>query len=121
MNLYNLLPVPAGLRHCYWDAEYIASQPFCITSRLSEIQAKQFAEYEELLFWERLDSLKQKLDEQARLESEETLEALKIDGVLEVAERGLKRLESITSNLCKDFFTNDTKKPLINRSDYLTR
>ena len=60
-SLYNSSPVPPGLRCCYWDADYIASQPFCISSRLTDKEAKDLAEFEEFKFWERNENLKQEL------------------------------------------------------------
>jgi hypothetical protein len=70
-SLYNTNPVPPGLRHCYWDADYIASQPFCITSKLTEKESQDLAEFEELKFWERFDSVKAELSES---DLDETLE-----------------------------------------------
>lgn len=49
------------IRLCYWNPAYIASQPFCITSRLTDKEAKELAEFEELKFWERNENLKQEL------------------------------------------------------------
>ena len=62
MNLCNPLVTPAGLRCCYWDAAYIASQSFCITSKLTDKEANDLAEFEELKFWERNEILKKELE-----------------------------------------------------------
>ena len=132
MNLNNSLPVPAGLRRCFWDAEYISSEPFCVTSKLTADELISLAAFEELKFWERTESMKIELNAQAKNELAETLEEILND------DRGIdfdlafshmaeveKRLDSITSNLGKDFFTNDNQKEhqklVINRSDFLTR
>jgi len=60
-NLYNPRITPAGLRRCFWDPAYIASQSFCITSRLSDKEARQMADFEELRLFENLDILKKEL------------------------------------------------------------
>jgi hypothetical protein len=117
MNLNNSLPVPPGLRRCFWDAEYIAAQPFCKTSKLTDQQAQDLADFEEEKFFERLDALKISLSVDARKESCELLEELKKESVFDAVTRGLNMLDSITSNIGKDFFT----KAHINRSDFLTR
>lgn len=68
MNLFNTNIVPEGLRHCYWEAEYIASQPFCTTSKLTEKESFQMLEFEEIKFWERNEQLKKQLQNESRQE-----------------------------------------------------
>lgn len=69
MNLCNPLPTPPGLRHCYWEAEYIASQPFCITSRLTDQENKDLSDFEEMRLFENLDIIKQDLLEEIKAEA----------------------------------------------------
>lgn len=61
-NLFNSNPVPSGLRLCFWHPEYIAAQPFCITSKLTQKEKKELAEFEEMKFWERAQDLQQHLE-----------------------------------------------------------
>lgn len=118
-NLYNPSSTPVGIRRCYWDAEYIASQPFCITSKLTASEVKQLLEFEEMKFWERSEQMKETLSLQAYFEIEEALEEFKNDGIMAAAERGLKSLDSITSKLAEELYQKHAKN--INKSDYLTR
>lgn len=116
-SLYNSLPVPPGLRHCFWDADYIAAQPFCITSKLTEQQVQDLADFEEEKFYERLDALKLSLSVDARKESYELLDELKKESVFDAATRGLESL---------GFSNTQTKsgvphKTAIKRSDFLNR
>lgn len=55
-------------RLCYWDPAYIASQPFCISSKLTDQEAKELADFEELKFWERNETLKESLSFQEKKE-----------------------------------------------------
>lgn len=45
--LHNDLPIPSGLRCCYWSPHHVA-QPFCLSSKLSEKEAKLISDFEEL-------------------------------------------------------------------------
>jgi hypothetical protein len=83
MNLYNPTPVPSGLRRCYWDADYIASQPFCITSKLTEIELIALAAYEEAAFWLSIEQIKKGLSNQARNELDESLEEISNDRAID--------------------------------------
>ena len=135
MNLNNPAPYPSTARRCFWDAEYIASQPFCITSKLTEEELKALAEFEELKFWESLEAMEKSLISLTQDEPVEALEYSKTESIKESLNRGLldfdqfllsdeyqefceeKGLDSITSKLTEELFTKHTKK----RSDFLTR
>lgn len=113
-SLLNNRPIPPGLRLCFWDSRYIASQPFCITSKLTETELLLMAQYEEMLFWESIESTKEFLDADSRHESEQTLDEVKKDLVMMAAEKALLSLDSITSKL-----TPQLKH--FKRSEFLTR
>jgi hypothetical protein len=72
-HLYNPVPYPANTRRCYWDAEYIASQPFCITSKLTEQELVDLAAFEEMKFWESIEAIQAELTAKER---DEMLEGL---------------------------------------------
>lgn len=116
MNLNNSLPYPPNTRRCFWDAEYIASQPFCITTKLTEKEAKELSDFEEMKFWERCEQIKETLSLQAQFEIEETLEEIKKETLMESAEMGLKGLDSYNIQTNHRLRGKNIKK-----SDYLTR
>ena len=117
MNLYNPSLVPVGLRRCYWDADYIASQPFCVTSKLTETELEALAAYEEATFWLSIEQIKKGLSKQARFEVEEVLEELKEDGVMEAAEKALKKFGFCNTQTSGRVLPKTT----IKRSDFLNR
>jgi len=51
-------------RRCYWNPSYIASQPFCITSKLTDKEAKELADFEESRLFDGIDLIKRELQEE---------------------------------------------------------
>ena len=56
-------------RHCYWDPAFIASQPFCNVTYLSDKEAKAMAELEEIRLFENLDIIKKQLKQEMLTEA----------------------------------------------------
>jgi len=50
-------------RFCYWDPRFIASQPFCITSKLTDKEAKELAAFEESRLFDGIDLIKKELQD----------------------------------------------------------
>jgi hypothetical protein len=117
MSLYNPVSYPSNTRRCFWDAEYIASQPFCVTSQLSDKELKILADYEEIKFWERNEQLKLQLSAQALNELDDVLEINRQESVLELAEKELKKFGSSNTQTSGRLLPKIT----LNRKEFLDR
>jgi len=131
MNLHNDLPVPEGLRKCFWDPAYIAAQPFCITSKLTELEAQTMSDYEEQCFWDNLHQLEELLKEEIK-EQQETgdfdVYLSVVDANKEAAKIILKQIdEDLKSGALKLGFCNTPTiaglpaKTALKRQNYITR
>ena len=54
-SLYNPVPYPPNTRRRYWEADFVASQPFCITSKLTDEEARMLEQFEEDRLFSNLD------------------------------------------------------------------
>ena len=67
-------------RFCYWDPRFIASQPFCNVSLLSDKEARAMAELEEIRLFENLDIIKKDLHQKMLIEAVSELSEAKHNG-----------------------------------------
>lgn len=116
-SLYNPVPYPPNTRRCFWDAAYVASQSFCKSSKLTEREAQLLADFEEMKYWERNEAMKTELSIQARFESDETVEEMKQDYVLEIAKNAILEFGFCNTQTSGSLLPKNT----LNRSDFLNR
>lgn len=105
-------------RFCYWDSRFIASQPFCITSKLTDKEAKELADFEESRLFDGIDLIKKELQEAIFYSAEEIEQEIKTETVNAKIQTGL---DSITSKLSPEFRLSNKQQTQQLRASFLTR
>jgi regulatory protein YycI of two-component signal transduction system YycFG len=106
------------IRLCYWNPAYIASQPFCITSKLTDKESKELADFEESRLFDGIDLIKKELQEAIFYSDEEIEQDLKTETVNAKIEQGFGFYNIQTSGRVLPKLKEQTQQL---RASFLTR